>query len=86
MENFVVGYLDKLKGGVTERPFNKFAWEGADSEAKQRVQYFKYRDVVVWDKGAKLDKIFGSTGGVADIMDIINAHSVSQSLREANIG
>jgi len=85
-ENFTVGYLDVGSKEVREKPFTKFAWEGVDGDVKQRVQYFKYLGVLVWSKGERLDRVFGSTGGDADILDIINGCAISKALHGANIG
>ncbi len=68
-EEFIIGYLDRFVG-IIEKPFNAFSWEdlstvGANVLAipKHRIQYFKYKQEVVWDKTARLDNVFGSCGG-----------------------
>ena len=85
-ENFTVGFLDTGSKEVGEKPFTKFAWDGIDGDVKQRVQYFKYLGVLVWSKADRLDRVFGSTGGDADILDIINGCEISKALHGANIG
>lgn len=68
-ECFTVGYLDRFKG-IVEDPFTKFSNWGdlasADYEAlaipQHRIEYFKYKDTKVWDKKARLDLVFGSSG------------------------
>ncbi|XP_043937520.1 leukocyte receptor cluster member 9 [Protopterus annectens] len=74
---FTVGYLDRFLG-VIEKPFTEFSWEdlasveyGVLAVPKHRIQYFKYRDVIVWDKTNRIDDVFGSTGGGKTILDVI---------------
>ena len=81
-ENFIVGYLDRFLG-VQEKPFTAFSWEDIASVdynvlaiPKHRIQYFKYKNVIIWDKNERLDKVFGSTGDVISVMDIINDESI----------
>ena len=65
-----VGYLDRLAGGVIEKPLRAFEWVdistvgGPDVLAipQHRIQYIAYADEgVVWDKAKRLDRIFGTT-------------------------
>lgn len=77
-EQFTVGYLDRFIG-IIEKPFSAFSWEDISSVGanvlavpKHRIQYFKYRQEVVWDKAAQLDNVFGSRGGKL-IQDVIAA-------------
>ncbi|KAM5132307.1 leukocyte receptor cluster member 9-like [Mantella aurantiaca] len=79
-EHFSVGYLDRFLG-VIEKPFSAFCWEdlastGIDVLAipKHRIQYFKYQQLVVWDKTSRTDDVFGSTGSGLTILDIIEHH------------
>ena len=68
-EDFTVGYLDRFLG-VQEKEFGAFSWDDiatVDDYAvlaipKHRIQYFKYRGNVIWDKASRLDNVFGSTG------------------------
>ena len=76
-EDFTVGYLDRFVG-IVEKSFNSFSWEDIASVdystlaiPKHRIQYFKYKDTVVWDKRSRLDKVFGSTGDSKEVYDII---------------
>ncbi|XP_028677433.1 leukocyte receptor cluster member 9 [Erpetoichthys calabaricus] len=79
-EEFAVGYLDRFLG-VLEKPFSEFSWE-EDFAAldtyevlavpQHRIQYFRYRDKVVWDKNHRLDDVFGSTGSGRTIIDVID--------------
>eukprot|EP00288_Rhodomonas_lens_P015017 CAMPEP_0177703228 /NCGR_PEP_ID=MMETSP0484_2-20121128/7560_1 /TAXON_ID=354590 /ORGANISM="Rhodomonas lens, Strain RHODO" /LENGTH=1172 /DNA_ID=CAMNT_0019214569 /DNA_START=254 /DNA_END=3772 /DNA_ORIENTATION=- len=64
-----VGYEDRFLG-VMQKPFSAFNWcdfgSLSDRETaipQHRIVYFKYRDVIVWDKRTRLDNIFGSVGG-----------------------
>lgn len=68
-EDFIVGYLDRFIG-IQEKAFKEFSWEdistvGADVLAvpKHRIQYFKYKEKIVWDKRSQTDDFFGSRGG-----------------------
>lgn len=77
-EKFIVGYLDRFLG-VQEKPFTAFSWEDISSVdqdvlaiPKHRIQYFKYKSDIVWNKNERLDNIFGSTGNPVTIIDIIN--------------
>lgn len=80
-EQFAVGYLDRFLG-VQEKPFSAFSWEDIASVdynvlaiPKHRIQYFKYKTVIVWDKNDRLDLVFGSTGNDVSIMDVIESES-----------
>ncbi|XP_075245730.1 uncharacterized protein LOC142339520 isoform X2 [Convolutriloba macropyga] len=85
--NFLVGYLDRFVG-VIERPFTSFDWtmdlcdveSGKNPSAvpQHRIQYFKYKDVTVWDKEKRLDVIFGSTGDAKLIINIIDTQGRDQ--------
>jgi 2'-5' RNA ligase/predicted kinase/uncharacterized protein (UPF0248 family) len=83
-EEFTIGYLDRFVG-VIEKPFTAFSWEdlasvGIDVLAvpQHRIQYFKYREEVVWDKTIQLDNVFGSRGGKL-IHEVVKAHAASSS-------
>lgn len=76
-DQWLVGYLDRIDG-LKEKYFNAFSWEDIASVdytvlaiPKHRIQYFKYRDVIVWDKRCRLDNVFGSTGSKTTIKDVI---------------
>eukprot|EP00095_Tigriopus_kingsejongensis_P002159 maker-scaffold248_size238799-snap-gene-1.24 protein:Tk02159 transcript:maker-scaffold248_size238799-snap-gene-1.24-mRNA-1 annotation:"hypothetical protein SPRG_11048" len=82
-EHFSIGYTDRFVG-IVEEPFAKFSnWcdlANAEIEAlsipQHRIQYFKYKGSKVWDKKAKVDEVFGSTGsevGIAGFMDRVDA-------------
>ncbi|XP_038065221.1 uncharacterized protein LOC119735556 [Patiria miniata] len=89
-EDFIVGYLDRFRG-VIEKPFTTFSWvdiatvDDYDSLAipRHRIQYFKYKDRVVWDKNERLDDVFGSTGSKKTILDTVEVFSKeNQSVEE----
>ena len=68
-EKFKVGYLDRFLG-IIEKPFSSFSWEDLATVGnnvlavpKHRIQYFKYREEIVWDKRSQMDNFFGSRGG-----------------------
>uniref|UniRef100_A0A8C8SR33 Leukocyte receptor cluster member 9 n=1 Tax=Pelusios castaneus TaxID=367368 RepID=A0A8C8SR33_9SAUR len=74
---FTVGYLDRFLG-VLEDAFTAFSWEdlasagpGVLAVPQHRIQYFKYRGRLVWDKASRLDDIFGSTGSGRTILQVM---------------
>lgn len=76
-EHFVLGYLDRFVG-IVEKPFKSFNWEDLSTVShkvlaipKHRIQYFKYKGVIVWDKEKQLDNVFGSRGTGKTIMDVM---------------
>lgn len=79
--NFFVGYSDRFLG-IIEKNFAEFCWDdistvGLDSLAipKHRIQYFKYRDNIVWDRRVQLDNFFGSRGDGTTIHDVIRKYT-----------
>eukprot|EP01026_Neomeris_dumetosa_P043973 TRINITY_DN3694_c0_g2_i2.p2 TRINITY_DN3694_c0_g2~~TRINITY_DN3694_c0_g2_i2.p2 ORF type:complete len:175 (+),score=35.53 TRINITY_DN3694_c0_g2_i2:111-635(+) len=75
--NFTVGYEDRFLG-ILEKPFNDFTWKDLATVGiydlaipQHRIQFFKYKGVVVWDKGTQMDNVFGSRGGstIYEILD-----------------
>lgn len=76
-EEFKIGYLDRFLG-VVEKQFDAFSWEDLASVdydtlaiPKHRIQYFKYKEVIVWDKTKRLDNVFGSVGSGFTIQEIM---------------
>ncbi|XP_053117157.1 leukocyte receptor cluster member 9-like isoform X2 [Hemicordylus capensis] len=76
-EYFSIGYLDRFLG-IVEEPFTAFSWEdlasigpGVLAIPKHRIQYFKFRDRIVWDKASRTDDIFGSTGSGRTILEVM---------------
>lgn len=76
-DSFKVGYLDRFVG-LVEQNFSTFCWEDLASVdytvlaiPKHRIQYFKYKDLIVWDKTKRMDNVFGSTGSNTTITDVI---------------
>ncbi|ETV98563.1 hypothetical protein H310_08687 [Aphanomyces invadans] len=64
----VVGYLDRFLG-IMERPLMSFNWSDISTLShmetaipKHRIQYFKWKGAIVWDKRCRLDRVFGSSG------------------------
>ena len=89
-EEFIVGYMDRLVG-LQERPFTAFTWEDLASVdqfalaiPQHRIQYFKYKNVKVWDKNERLDNVFGSTGSGCTITKAIARYEAT--LRHHNDG
>lgn len=88
-EHFTVGYLDRFLG-IVENSFNYFDWEDVTSVdptilaiPKHRIQYFKFRDEIVWDKNKRLDRVFGSTGSGMTIVDVIeNSQQKQETLND----
>lgn len=80
-EHFIVGYLDRFIG-VVEQPFLAFYW-GDIAEVdhltlaipKHRIQYFKYKDEVVWDKRVRLDNVFGSLGSGLTVVEVVERYA-----------
>ncbi|KAJ7313960.1 hypothetical protein JRQ81_005797 [Phrynocephalus forsythii] len=92
-ERFSVGYLDRFLG-IMEQPFYAFSWEDLTSAGpgvlaipKHRIQYFKYRDRVVWDKTSRTDDVFGSTGSGRTILEVIKEiEDVAEAIVEKDDG
>ena len=76
-KDFVVGYLDRFIG-IMEKSFADFSWEDLASVdhfvdlaiPRHRIQYFKYRGEIVWDKRERIDRVFGSAGSKETILDV----------------
>lgn len=66
-----VGYLDRFDG-VLEMPLCQFnvGVDLPDAIPQHRIAYFKYGGEVVWDKAARLDAVFGSSGSTRTIRDV----------------
>ena len=71
--------------GVVEKSFTAFSWEDLASVdwstlaiPKHRIQHFKYKNEVVWDKNIRLDNVFGSTGSGKTIHDVIASYKEEQ--------
>lgn len=78
-EFVTVGYLDRFLG-IKECLFSVFDWGdiveadiGALAIPKHRINYFKYKNEIIWDKNVRLDNIFASTGSNKKIQDIIKS-------------
>ena len=67
-----------------EEPFDRFShWGNLSSVAvgteenilaipQHRIHYFKYRDTKIWDRGSRLDLVFGSTETSSDGFSLEN--------------
>ncbi|XP_066580585.1 leukocyte receptor cluster member 9 isoform X2 [Amia ocellicauda] len=71
---FSVGFLDRFLG-LLERPFSQFSWDAELCSVdcsqelavpRHRIQYFNCGGRRVWDRAARLDRVFGSTGDPLD--------------------
>ena len=74
--DFTVGYLDRFRG-VLEKSFADFNWGKLEMAGhfdlaipEHRIQYFKYKGYIVWQKATRIDRIFGSTPPYEKISDI----------------
>jgi 2'-5' RNA ligase/uncharacterized protein (UPF0248 family) len=72
-----VGYLDRFLG-LKECSFDSFDWGdivladlGALAIPEHRINYFKYKNEIIWNKKNRLDNVFGSTGSNIKIQDVI---------------
>jgi len=74
---FVVGYVDRFVG-LQEKTFDDFSFKNfvdVDFEKQEfsvpqhRIQYFKWKGSVVWDKTVRMDYIFGSGNSKRTIFD-----------------
>jgi len=83
-EDFSVGYLDRFLG-VQEKEFGAFSWDDISAVddhvvlaiPKHRIQYFKYRGMVIWDKTSRLDNVFGSTGSGITLLSFVEDPNAS---------
>lgn len=92
-DQFLVGYIDRFTG-LQEKYFTAFSWEDIASVdynvlavPKHRIQYFKYKDIKVWDKNQRLDNVFGSLGSNTTLYDVINNYeknNLSENQNENN--
>ena len=88
-DDFIVGYFDRFRG-LMERSFSAFSWEDLASVdydvlavPKHRIQYFKYKDVKVWDKPRRLDNVFGSAKGTKTIDVVIRELEEQNDISDA---
>jgi uncharacterized protein (UPF0248 family) len=71
--DFTVGYIDRFVG-IVERSFDEFDWTDITSDfaiPKHRIQYFKYKHVIVWDRRTRIDNVFGGRENATTIRDVI---------------
>lgn len=65
--DFTVGYTDRF-AGVREEPFLAFCWDaplaalgpGVLAVPQHRLQYFRHRGRLVWERASRTDLVFGS--------------------------
>jgi len=77
-EDFTVGYMDRFLG-LQEKEFGAFSWDDITTVddytvlaiPKHRIQHFKYRGTVIWDKASRLDNVFGSTGSGITLLSFV---------------
>ena len=88
IDQFIVGYIDRMEG-LKEKYFTAFSWEDIASVdytvlaiPKHRIQYFKYKTEIVWDKRNRLDNVFGSTGSKLTIYNILAKDGIATNLGE----
>lgn len=79
--DFIIGYSDRFLG-IVEKNFAEFCWDDLSTVGlemlaipKHRIQYFKYRNDIVWDRRVQLDKFFGSRGEGITIHDLVRNHT-----------
>ncbi len=79
--DFVVGYHDHRKG-IVEEIFSTFSWTNGAllddhnrAVPKNRIRYFKYKGITVWDRKGKIDHVFGSDGSGVTIHDVIEKNT-----------
>ena len=75
--DFIIGYSDRFIG-IVEKQFSEFNWEDIATVSldvlaipKHRIQYFKYKDEIVWDRRVQLDNFFGSRGNGTKIHSLL---------------
>lgn len=90
-ECFSIGYLDRFLG-ILEEPFTAFSWEdlasvgpGVLAIPKHRIQYFKYKSRLVWDKASRTDDVFGSTGSGTTILEVIKEEKEAAMAAEEKV-
>ncbi|CAL8101898.1 unnamed protein product [Calicophoron daubneyi] len=79
-DEITIGYEDRFLG-ILEKPFTEFSWENLASIdyytfaiPEHRIQYFKYKDEIIWDKRIRLDNVFGSTFSGITIEEVIEGY------------
>ena len=80
----LVGYLDRVAGGLVERALDDFFLGDISTVGgpeilaipQHRIHYFRYGTRIVWHKELRVDRIFGSTGG--QVLDVLGGEIDSQ--------
>jgi len=74
---FIVGYVDRFVG-LQEKAFDEFSFKNfvdvhfekqEFGVPQHRIQYFKWKGNIVWDKTVRMDYIFGSGNSTRTIFD-----------------
>ena len=69
--DFTIGYVDRFRG-ILEKKFDEFSWslDIADIDYNEdfgvpqhRISYFKWKNILVWNKSTRVDFVFGSAEG-----------------------
>merc|ERR1712150_123915 len=84
---FVVGYIDRFRG-ILEKPFSDFTFKdvvdidydnGDEFGVPQhRIHYFKWQNILVWNKETRIDFVFGSGEGHGKKIDDIIAENTKE--------
>ena len=81
--DFIMGYHDHRQG-IVEEIFSTFSWTDdalidghKRAVPKNRIRYFKYKGITIWDKKRKIDNVFGSDGSGVTIYDVIEEYKAS---------
>ena len=83
--DFFIGYSDRFLG-IIEKNFAEFCWDDLSTVGmemlaipKHRIQYFKYKKDIVWDRRVQLDKFFGSRGEGVTIHDLVRKNHTEET-------
>ncbi|KAK3101979.1 hypothetical protein FSP39_007796 [Pinctada imbricata] len=87
-DDFLVGYIDRFTG-LQEKYFTSFSWEDLATVdynvlaiPKHRIEYFKYKDVIIWHKTKKIDNVFGSLGSKLTMYDVVENYEKEKEKQE----
>lgn len=84
-DSIVIGYKDRFLG-IVEKPFSAFSWDPLDSLdyytfgiPEHRIEYFKYKNALLWEKRTLLDNVFGSQGSGCTIHDVMRKYDEAEA-------
>ena len=62
LDECVVGYRDRHVDRAQEKPVGNWVSESTHEEfiPQHRIEYFKQRGKIIWDRAGKIDKVFNS--------------------------